>query len=181
MINFCKQYCLCDNVYSYLIFVLYFTVSWSKGWLCVITRKWIKIRLMAKKANDCGCDNLFIFYPVTEVLTRVLTRPLQHHSRASPSWSRFSIDWLPACFIVDRKIVPATQLKAKWRTFFAIADTCSMAVLGGRVGISRNAGTLWAKRRETREVSRSHFEAWELDSGEKVTGRIKMAEGSVRS
>ena len=25
-----------------------------------------------------------------------------------------------------------------------------------------------------------HFEAWELDSGAKVTGRIKMAEGSVR-
>ena len=29
--------------------VLYFTVSWSKGWHCVITRKWIKIWLMAKK------------------------------------------------------------------------------------------------------------------------------------
>ena len=28
--------------------------------LCVITRKWIKIWLMAKKANDCGCNNLFI-------------------------------------------------------------------------------------------------------------------------
>ena len=26
-----------------------------------------------------------------------------------------------------------------------------------------------------------HFEAWKLDSGAKVTGRIKMAEGSVRS
>ena len=64
MINSCKQYwirkCLCDNVYSYLIFVLYFIVSWSKGWHCVISRKWIKIWLMAKKANDCGCNNLFI-------------------------------------------------------------------------------------------------------------------------
>ena len=53
MINSCKQYwirkCLCDNLYSYLIFVLYFIVSWSKGWRCVITRKWIKIWLMAKK------------------------------------------------------------------------------------------------------------------------------------
>ena len=27
MINSCKQYCPCDNAYSYLIFVLYFTVS----------------------------------------------------------------------------------------------------------------------------------------------------------
>ena len=26
-----------------------------------------------------------------------------------------------------------------------------------------------------------HFEAWKLDNGAKVTGRIKMAEGSVRS
>ena len=61
MINSCKQYCRCDNVYSYLIFVLYFTMSWSKGWHCVITRKWIKIWLMTKKANDCGCNNLFIY------------------------------------------------------------------------------------------------------------------------
>ena len=61
MINSCKQYCLCDNVYSYLIFILYFTMSWSKGWHCVITRKWIEIWLMTKKANDCGCNNLFIY------------------------------------------------------------------------------------------------------------------------
>ena len=61
MINSCKQYCLCDNVYSYLIFVLYFAMSWSKCWHCVITRKWIKIWLMTKKANDCGCNNLFIY------------------------------------------------------------------------------------------------------------------------
>ena len=68
-----------------------------------------------------------------------LTRPLQwkHHSRASLSWSRFSIDWLPAC-IVERKIIPETQLAVKWRTCFPIAD--SMAVLGGRARIFRRTG-----------------------------------------
>ena len=52
-----------------------------------------------------------------------------------------------------------------------------MAVLGGRARIlsrGRKKGKL-ARR------PAPHFEAWKLDSGAKVTGRIKMAEGSVRS
>ena len=53
-----------------------------------------------------------------------------------------------------------------------------MAVLGGRVGIYRRAGE---KKGKLARCPAPHFEAWELDSGAKVTGRIKMAEGSVRS
>ena len=146
--------------------------------------------------------NLFLFYfeknfqrqtwpPVQHLITwlclsrdwsthethETLTRPLQwkHHSRASPSWSRFSIDWLPAC-IVERKIVPATQLEVKWRTLFAIAD--SMVVLCERARIFRRTGE--KKGKITRRPA-PHFEAWKPDSSAKVTGRIKMAEGSVRS
>ena len=81
--------------------------------------------------------------------------------------------WLPACIIVDRKIVPATQLKVKWGKFFAIADTCSMAV-----------HVVWPCGRKEGKLARCpapHFEAWELDSGAKVTGRIKLAEGSATS
>ena len=79
MINSCKQYCLCDKVYSYLIFVLYFTVIWSKGWHYVITRKWIKIWLMAKKANDCGCNNLFIYFEI--LLNQIKPTVLGHQSK----------------------------------------------------------------------------------------------------
>ena len=35
--------------------------------------------------------------------------------------------------------------------------------------------------KEWQKCPAPHFEAWKLDSGAKVTGRIKMAEASVRS
>ena len=53
-----------------------------------------------------------------------------------------------------------------------------MAVLGGRVGIFPPCGR---KEGKLARCPAPHFEAWELDSGAKVTGGIKMAEGSVRS
>ena len=41
--------------------------------------------------------------------------------------------------------------------------------------------TVRAKKGKLARRPAPHFEAWKLDSGAKVTGRIKMAEGSVRN
>ena len=60
--------------------------------------------------------------------------PVCCHGNKTVKLKPCSIDWLPAC-IVERKIVPATQLEVKWRKSFATAD--SMAVLGGRARIFR--------------------------------------------
>ena len=54
-----------------------------------------------------------------------------------------------------------------------------MAVLGGRARIFSRTGK---KKGNSRGVPLlTSIEAWKLDSGAKVTGRIEMAEGSVRS
>ena len=53
-----------------------------------------------------------------------------------------------------------------------------MAVLGGRARIFLRYGR---KEGKLARCPAPHFEAWKLDGGAKVTGRIKMAEGSVRS
>ena len=62
MINSCKQHYLCDNVYSYLIFVLYmyFTELIKRLTLCY-HQEMNKNMIDGKKANDCGCNNLFIY------------------------------------------------------------------------------------------------------------------------
>ena len=53
-----------------------------------------------------------------------------------------------------------------------------MAVLGGRARIFHRTGE---KKGKLPRRPAPHFEAWKLDSGAKVTGKIKMAEGRVRS
>ena len=77
MINSCKQYwirkCLCDNVYSYLIFVLYFIVSWSKGWHCVLSPGkcdwWQK-----KQMTVAAIIYLFLLRDITEQNRKVFWR-----------------------------------------------------------------------------------------------------------
>ena len=53
-----------------------------------------------------------------------------------------------------------------------------MAVLGGRARISRRTGEKKGNSRGVPLLTSKHAK---LNSGAKVTGRIKMAEGSVRS
>ena len=86
---------------------------------------------------------------------------------------------LPAwatCLYCGKKNRPDDTIRGKVKNVF-----CYGRKYGRTWRESSNFPPYGRKEGKLARCPAPHFEAWKLDSGAKVTGRIKMAEGSVRS